>query len=61
MGAGEVCTTRLATVVVYVDDLGLGSDALRDLVGVAGGWQADGYRKLPGRSVRVKLGILSSL
>src|SRR5882672_12761191 len=33
----SVCTTRLATVVVNVDDAGVRRDALRDLVRVAGG------------------------
>jgi hypothetical protein len=34
-----VCTTRLATIVVDVDDPGLGWDKLSDLMGVVGGRQ----------------------
>jgi hypothetical protein len=34
------CTTRLAAVAVYIDDLGFGSDSLGYLVGGAGRGQA---------------------
>jgi hypothetical protein len=35
-----VCTTRLATVIVHVDDAGLRGHALRDVVRVVGGRDA---------------------
>jgi hypothetical protein len=39
-GPPRLCTTRLATIVIHVDDPGFRCDALRDLVGVVGGRQA---------------------
>ncbi len=59
--SARVRTTRLVTVLVGVDDPALRRDPLGDFVRVVGGGQADGYRKLRVVSIRVKLGILSSL
>ena len=60
-GSARVSTTRLEMIVVGVDDAGGGVGGAGDLVDVAPGGQADGYRKLRVVSIRVKLGILSSL
>jgi hypothetical protein len=39
-GSARVCTTRLATVVVDVDDAAVGCGGLGDFVGVVGGGQS---------------------
>ncbi len=48
-------------IVVHIDDPALWSHPLGDLMSVIHRGQADGYRKLRVVSIRVKLGILSSL